>query len=84
VLRAATTIDSPRTAAYPGATPRKEHTRPKPGPQSHGSSPPPRRRTSDGPKDPTIAELPKDALGDLCLSTAKSPRARRRHSPGAR
>jgi len=32
-------IDSFGTASYRRATPRHEHTRPKPGPQSHGSSP---------------------------------------------
>jgi hypothetical protein len=40
--------------------PRQRHTRRKPGPQCHGSSPPSRRHTvlpPDAPKDPTTAEL---------------------------
>jgi hypothetical protein len=45
-----------RTVLY---TPRERHTRPKPGPRSHGSSPPPRRPPSDATRDPTTAELPK-------------------------
>jgi hypothetical protein len=40
------------------AIPRQRHTRRKPGPQSHGSSPPPRRRPPDVTQDTKTAELP--------------------------
>ena len=48
------------------------HTRRKPGPQSHGSSPPPRRHTGfppDATKDPTTAELPVPGTGEILVFT---------------
>jgi hypothetical protein len=43
-------VDSPGTAPYSRFTPRQTHTRRKPGPQSHGSSSPPRRLLSLTPR----------------------------------
>ena len=58
------------------STPRQEPTRRKPGPQSHGSSPPPRRRPARQPLTPrrtsATAELPKGALRSLCSCPTSS------------